>query len=151
MNMREMRPCWYLNDLRSFEEDIILDTYIDLKGDLRSVAEVIGRQKALYLVSQCPKYKSEKRTGVGQLFLYVPQATRLKMDHNLVTILGYEDAHRLCLVFGGELLVLSQCKHILIKNRNVGIKSMFEQGFRIDEIAKYFNLSTRTVQITAYS
>lgn len=128
-----------------------MDSILDLKGDLRSVAEVIGRQKALYLVSQCPKYKTEKRTGVGQLFLYVPQARRLKMDHNLVTMLGYEDAQKLCLVFGGELLVLSQCKHILIKSRNAGIKSMLEQGFRVDEIAQYFNISTRIVQITAYS
>lgn len=128
-----------------------MDSILDLKGDLRSVAEVIGRQKALYLVSQCPKYKTEKRTGVGQLFLYVPQARRLKMDHNLVTMLGYEDAQKLSLVFGGELLVLSQCKHILIKSRNAGIKSMLEQGFRVDEIAQYFNISTRIVQITAYS
>lgn len=122
-----------------------------LSGDLKSIAEVIGRDQALYLVSQCPKYKTEKRTGVGQLFLYVPQARRLKMDHNLVTMLGYEDAQKLCLVFGGELLVLSQCKHILIKSRNAGIKSMLEQGFRVDEIAQYFNISTRIVQITAYS
>ncbi|KXZ66779.1 hypothetical protein AVENLUH5627_02473 [Acinetobacter venetianus] len=124
---------------------------LDLKGDLRSVAEVIGRQKALYLVSQSPKYKAEKRTGVGQLFLYVPQAARLKMDHNLVTMLGYDDAHKLCKVFGGELLVLSQCKHILIKSRNAGIKAMIEQGFKIDEVASFFNLSTRTIRTTAFT
>lgn len=121
----------------------------DLKGDLRSIAEVIGRQKALYLVSQCPRYKVEKRTGAGQLLLYVPQATRLKMDHVLVNILGYQDALQICKVFGGELLVLSQCRHILLKNRNEGIKAMINQGFKIEDVAKFFNLHPRTIKITA--
>lgn len=121
----------------------------DLKGDLRSIAEVIGRQKALYLVSQCPRYKVEKRTGVGQLLLYVPQVNRLKVDHKLVGMVGYQDALQLCKVFGGELLVLSQCKHILLKNRNQGIKSMLEQGFTIHDVAKFFGLHPRTVKISS--
>ncbi|BBF76071.1 hypothetical protein [Acinetobacter ursingii] len=121
----------------------------DLKGDLRSIAEVIGRQKALYLVSQCPRYKVEKRTGVGQLLLYVPQVSRLKVDHKLVGMVGYQDALQLCKVFGGELLVLSQCKHILLKNRNQGIKSMLEQGFTINDVAKFFGLHPRTVKISS--
>ena len=64
----------------------------DLSGDLRSIAEVIGRQNALYLVSQCPRYKTEKRAGQGQLFLYVPTLKRLEMNHFLVKTLGYLDA-----------------------------------------------------------
>jgi hypothetical protein len=40
----------------------------DLNGDLRSIAEVIGRQNALYLVSQCPRYKTENVQDKGNYF-----------------------------------------------------------------------------------
>lgn len=132
-------------------EDTMTENINDLTGDILSIAEIIGKQQALFLVSQYPRYKSKKRNGEGQLLLYVPKESRLGFDHKLIDILGYTDTVKLCKEFGGELLVLSQCKHILIKSRNAGIKSMFEQGYRIDEIAQYFNLSTRTVQITVYT
>lgn len=124
---------------------------LDLKGDLRAIAEVIGRQKALYLVGQCPRYKVEKRTGSGQLLLYIPQPCRLRTNHKLVNMLGYADAMKLCTIFGGELLVLSQCRHILLKNRNEGIRAMLDIGFKIEDVARYFELHPRTVKITACS
>lgn len=119
----------------------------DLTGDIRTIAEIIGRDKALCLVGQYPRYKAKKRCGSGQLLLYIPKVSRLGLDHKLVNILGYVDAVKLSHVFGGELLTLSSCKHIILKNRNDGIKDMLEQGFSIGDVASFFDLTTRGVMM----
>lgn len=119
----------------------------DLNGDLRAIAEVLGRQKALYLVSKCPRYKVEKRQGAGQVLLYVPKIKKMDLNHNLVRILGYEDAYKLTQHFGGELLILSQCKQIILKHRNNGIKAMVQQGFKKQQVAEFFSLSPRAVSM----
>ena len=117
----------------------------DLNGDLRSIAEVIGRQNALYLVSQCPRYKTEKRAGQGQLFLYVPTLKRLDMNHFLVKTLGYPDAEKLSKEFGGELLVLAQCKQMILKARDNGIREMLRAGFNVIDLVSAFNVNERTI------
>lgn len=117
----------------------------DLNGDLRSIAEVIGRQNALYLVSQCPRYKTEKRAGQGQLFLYVPTLKRLDMNHFLVKTLGYPDAEKLSKEFGGELLVLAQCKQMILKVRDNGIREMLRAGFSVIDLVSAFNVNERTI------
>ncbi|MDH0657218.1 hypothetical protein N5D11_14035 [Acinetobacter johnsonii] len=117
----------------------------DLNGDLKSIAEVIGRHNALYLVSQCPRYKTEKRAGQGQLLLYVPKLKRLEMNHFLVKTLGYPDAEKLSREFGGELLVLAQCKQMILKARDNGIREMIRRGFNVTELANIFNVTERIV------
>ena len=125
------------------------DDISDLKGDLHAIAEVLGRQKALYLVSKCSRYKVEKRQGAGQLLLYVPKLKNFDLKHNLVQMMGYEDAYKLSQHFGGELLTLSQCKQIILKNRNLGIKAMLQQGFKKEQIAEFFDLTPRAVCMVA--
>lgn len=122
-----------------------MESIDDLNGDLRSIAEVIGRHNALYLVSQCPRYKTEKRAGQGQLFLYVPTLKRLEMNHFLVKILGYPDAEKLSKEFGGELLVLAQCKQIILRARDNGIREMIRVGFNVNDLVNIFNVSERVV------
>lgn len=126
-------------------EDTMTENINDLTGDIRSIAEIIGKQQALFLVSQYPRYKSKKRNGEGQLLLYVPKESRLGFDHKLIDILGYADALKLCKEFGGELLTLSLCKHIILKRRNAGITDMLKQGYSLEQLAVFFNLSTRGV------
>jgi len=116
-----------------------------LSGDLKSIAEVIGRDQALYLVSQCRRYKTENRVGRGQLLLYVPKLKKLTAEHNLVRALGYDDAHKLSTVFGGELLVLSHCNQMILSTRNEGIKNMMRNGFSITELVEFFNVTERIV------
>lgn len=77
--------------------------------------------------------------------LYVPKLKNFDLNHNLVQVLGYEDAYKLSKHFGGELLILSQCKQIILKSRNIGIKSMLQQGFKKEQVAEFFSLTTRTV------
>lgn len=122
-----------------------MESIDDLNGDLRSIAEVIGRHNALYLVSQCPRYKTEKRAGQGQLLLYVPKLKRLEMNHFLVKTLGYPDAEKLSREFGGELLVLAQCKQMILKARDNGIREMIRRGFNVTELANIFNVTERIV------
>lgn len=122
-----------------------MESIADLNGDLRSVAEVIGRQNALYLVSQCPRYKTEKRAGQGQLFLYVPTLKRLDITHFLVKTLGYSNAEKLSKEFGGELLVLAQCKWMILSARDNGIRKMIRSGFKVQELALMFNVAERIV------
>lgn len=117
----------------------------DLKGDLRSIAEVIGRQSALYLVSQCPRYKTEKRAGKGQLLLYVPKIRSLTVDHRLVKTLGYLNASKLSKEFGGELLVLAHCNQMILQARNTGIKEMSKYGFSVKDLADIFHVTERIV------
>ncbi|OTG64357.1 hypothetical protein B9T25_13025 [Acinetobacter sp. ANC 4470] len=122
-----------------------MDYIEDFNGDLRSIAEVIGRDQALYLVSQCPRYKTEKRSGKGQLLLYVPKLKKLTLEHGLVRAVGYVDAQKLSTVFGGELLVLSHCTHMILEKRDEGIRTMMKSGFSIADLASYFNVTERIV------
>lgn len=122
-----------------------MDYIGDLNGDLKSIAEVIGRQNALYLVSQCPRYKTEKRAGKGQLLLYVPKLKNLNTQHALVKAIGYTDACKLSKEFGGELLVLAHCNHMILEARNEGIRAMMKSGFSIRELASFFNITERIV------
>ncbi|WP_180183706.1 Mor transcription activator family protein [Acinetobacter sp. YH01020] len=122
-----------------------MDYIGDLNGDLKSIAEVIGRQSALYLVSQCPRYKTEKRAGKGQLLLYVPKLKNLNSDHTLVKAIGYVDACKLAKEFGGELLVLAHCNHMVLEVRNNGIRNMMKSGFSIRELASFFNVTESIV------
>ena len=141
--MRVMQLCWFLKDLRSFED--FMNKLNGLSGDLKSIAEVIGRDQALYLVSQCPRYKTEKRSGKGQVLLYVPKLKKLNSEHVLVQALGYDDAQKLSIIFGGELLVLSHCTHMILDKRDEGIREMTKYGFSIAELASFFNVTERIV------
>lgn len=124
------------------------ESILDLKGDLRAIAEVIGRQKALYLVSQCPRYKVAGRQG-SQVLLYVPKIKNFDLEHYIVKALGYNDAINLSQHFGGELLVLSQCQHIILKVRNEGIKALIKSGISKKEVAMMFGVSQRTIGLVA--
>ena len=47
--------------------------------------------------------------------------------------------------FGGELLVLAQCKQIILKTRDNGIRQMMKYGFGVQELANIFNVTERVV------
>lgn len=150
MSIQEMRQCWFINVSQGSGCNM-KGSINDLTGDIRSIAEIIGKQQALFLVSQYPRYKSKKRNGEGQLLLYVPKESRLGFEHKLIEILGYTDAVKLCREFGGELLSLSFCKHIILKRRNDGIIDMLKQGYSSEQLADFFNLSTRAVLLISSS
>lgn len=116
----------------------------DPKG-LRELANVIGREKALYLISQLPRtYCGAPGKKSWQPMLYVPK--RLSPTHMLVRILGWHDAEKLVAVFGGELLKPPSCASIYRQWRDASIRRLhLERGMGIDELADWFGLCTRRV------
>jgi hypothetical protein len=80
----------------------------DLPKSVQEIADVIGREKALHLIRSLPTYVAGKPgKKCTRVMLYVPQ--RLRMDHPLVLILGFEDAAKMVDVFGGECLQPANC------------------------------------------
>lgn len=116
----------------------------DLSGDLKAVAEVIGRQPALYLVSQCKRYQVKGRCGRGQIMLLIPKNTNIDLNHHLVRVLGYPLAQKLVNYFAGELLRF-YVDDLVIRARNAGIRAMYRQGYKQSQLAEIFQLTTRTI------
>ncbi|BCN09928.1 hypothetical protein ACNRBS_20830 [Ralstonia pseudosolanacearum] len=112
---------------------------MQLPGSVQEIADVIGRQRALYLVGQLP------RCG-AQLTLYVPTEQRLGDDHMLVRILGADDAAKLCRVFGGETLKPANCNAIYSRYRDAQMARMVGEGYPVSYVADMFDVSSQTVR-----
>lgn len=116
-----------------------------LPTSVQEIADVIGSDRALYLVGQLPKCYSgiEGKRGV-RVILYVPK--RLKPDDNLVRILGWHDAMRLVNAFGGEILQPASCAEIYRDFRDRSIIRMSRDGMKTADIAKLMDVSDRHVR-----
>jgi hypothetical protein len=68
----------------------------------------------------------------------VPTLKRPRNESFPCKTLGYLDAEKLSKEFGGELLVLAQCKQIILKTRDNGIRQMMKYGFGVQELANIF-------------
>jgi hypothetical protein len=113
---------------------------MDLPESVQEIADVIGRERALYLIGQIPQ--CGKRSW--RVNLYVPQ--RLKPDHQLVQILGWQDAQRMVREFGGMILQPSNCNHLHRRFRNATIHRLAADGQSIQDIAESVQLTARQVR-----
>src|SRR5690606_29839093 len=99
---------------------------------VQEVADVIGRDAALYLVGQLPRMTppSARSAGRGEqrVYVYVPYVSWLKPDHPLVSILGINDAEKLCRHFGGEFLHLANCTETYRAFRDDAIVRVVRDG-----------------------
>lgn len=109
---------------------------------VQEIAEVIGRDDALYLVGQLPRYKTPSRGGT-EIAINVPRIDRLKPDHRLSQILGYPLAKKLSVHFGGQLLKAANCNGLVKGFRNREIIRLWESGSTILEIAEIFNMTPK--------
>ncbi len=124
-----------------------------LPNSVQEIVDVIGRERALYLIGQLPRcYVPDKRkreTNVGGLservIMYVPK--NLKPDHVLVRILGWADAFALAKHFGGELLCPGNCGALYRKFRDDGIRQLLGEGAPVALIADWFEVSDRHVRM----
>lgn len=114
---------------------------IRLPKSVQDIADVIGREDALYLVGQLPRCK--RVSGGDDVLLYVPSIQRLKPDHRLSKILGFPLAKKLCVHFGGEKLKPANCNGIVRDFRNQSIVLFWEQHHTIEEIASIFDMNTK--------
>lgn len=118
-----------------------------LPASAQEIADVIGRDRALYLIGKLPKtYPPSTRSSNGateRVIMYVPKT--LKPDHSLVNILGWDDATKLVRFFGGEILCPANCKEIYRRFRDRSIAEMLNDGQLPEFIAELMSVSKKTV------
>lgn len=79
-----------------------------LPKSLQEIADVIGAEKALHLAKNWRKhYSGSENKKAYRTYIYIPQ--RVRMEHPLVQILGFEDAEKMVRHFGGEGLMVASC------------------------------------------
>lgn len=121
-----------------------------LPGQAHEISEVIGRERALYLIGQLPRcLKTDKRYPGAksyEVILYVPHIKRLNAEHGLVRILGWNDAAKLCRFFGGELLKPPTCAEIYRRFRDDSIRSLVNDGMSAGDVACVMGVTVRHIR-----
>lgn len=121
-----------------------------LPGIAERIAEVLGRHRALYLIGQLPRYVVKDKRSPGsrgtQVVLYVPTPRRLRVTHNLVRILGEDDAMNLCKAFGGEIINPPNCAAIRRDFHHRALIQLASEGVSDIDLAEIFDLSRRRVR-----
>ena len=112
-----------------------------LPQSVQEVADVIGRERALYLVGKLPRSMGNRE----RIFLYVPK--KLTPDHRLVEILGWAHARMLVDEFGGIILNLAACTCVYRVHRNHHIRRMAVKEQKTPgQLAELFGMSARQIQ-----
>lgn len=117
---------------------------MQLPNSVQEVAEVIGTERALFLIGKLPRYY--KKGNGSTLYLYVPTLARMGMDHELVKIMGWNDAQKLARAFAGEILQLASCASIYREFRDQNIMRMAGDGIPVKMLATWFNVSERHIK-----
>ena len=119
----------------------------------QEIADIIGRDRALFLIGQLPVcYVQDKRypkregsKGSRRVILYVPK--RLKPDHILARILGWNDAQKLVNVFGGEILCPPTLEKTLYwPHRDAAIIRLACEGLPCAVLAEWFEMTEQRVR-----
>jgi hypothetical protein len=113
-----------------------------LPASVQELADVIGRDDALYLIGQLPTCKSGLPGHQStRVILYVPK--RLKPHHRLVEILGEERAAKLVEGFGGETLQVANCQDVYRRFRDREARRMAGEGMTSSQLAEALQVSVR--------
>lgn len=128
---------------------------MQLPSSVQEIADVIGHERALYLVGKLPRYEGGvEGKKSSRVILYVPTLARLNDDHDLVRILGRDDAMKLCRAFPGANLNPANCREIYQRFRDKSIARMvadmvgsgLPNGYAVAHVANLFGVSGRTVR-----
>lgn len=115
-----------------------------LPATVQEIADVIGHERALLLIGQLPRCYSPHHGA--QVILYVPTLPRLKPSHDLVRILGWDDAVKMCTAFGGEILKPANCAGLYRDFRDKHITRLLMEGVSVQMVAEWFRVSDRHVK-----
>lgn len=113
---------------------------MDLPPSAQEIADVIGRDRALFLIGNLPAAGGRSWRRV----LYVPK--RMGRDHPLVQLMGAEDAERLRRHFGGAILQPANCGYIARAFRDREVRRMAAEGVPVTSIAASVGLSDYRVR-----
>lgn len=121
---------------------------MELPRSVQEIADVIGRERALFLIGQLPSYtvrdKRYPNAIHNRLILYVPKV--ISPTDDLPRILGWNDAMKLVKHFGGELLYPSPCTQIHRQFIVNTIRRLNSEGMAHKAIAELLEVSERTVK-----
>jgi hypothetical protein len=120
---------------------------VRLPASVQEIADVIGRERALFLIGRLPRYSqqgSSDKSVRERVLLYVPK--KLTQSHPLVAILGLKDAGKMVRVFGGEILKATPCTTIYRDFRDRSIARMARDGMKHADIAELMEMSVRHVK-----
>jgi hypothetical protein len=120
-----------------------------LPRSVQEIADVLGTERALFLISQLPRcHWQDKRSPGTQstgAILYIPRS--VKPDHQLVRMLGWQDAQKMIRTFGGEILKpATACADLYRPFRDAGIKRMVGDGTPVRMVAEWFDMTERHVR-----
>lgn len=111
--------------------DVMADAHFLLPEAVREVAQVVGLQATLRLVSAlCPASSDKKssstsgRVGVA----YVPRALSGIAFERLANIVGAETARALCREFGGEYLRMPACTAFTNRVRDASVRGYWRDS-----------------------
>ncbi len=111
-----------------------------LPENVQAIADVIGRERALYLAGQCIRWDRTGRHG-RRGWLYIPKS--LDQSHPLARLAGLEDAHKLVRAFGGEILMISPCAAVIRRWRKAEGRRMASVGLTHTEISASLGITRR--------
>jgi len=112
-----------------------MDTYYSSqpKSSNEIVAEILSPASLKILTTSC-----------GGTRLYIPK--NLTAQHKLSTLLGFEQARKLCDIMGGERISISKEHKNILSKRNKEIQADFDSGqFTIFALAQKYDLSERQI------
>lgn len=112
-----------------------------LPASVQEIADVIGRERALFLVGQLPRCYSRKSCHV---ILYIPKV--IKPGHHLAKILERNEVAKMVDAFGGEIMQPANCAGIYKGFRDRSALTMLETGLKPQEIAEILGVSDRHVR-----
>ena len=116
-----------------------------LPASVQEIADVIGRETALYLIGQLPTcYAGTDGKRSTRVILYVPKS--LKPNHRLVEILGWERANKLVEGFGGEILQPANCQEVYRRFRDTEAKRLVADGLTAAQLAEVMAVSERHIR-----
>lgn len=124
---------------------------IPLPGTLEDIAEVIGRGLAVRLAEALRPVGEDGRpeaTGSRpwRRMIYVPR--RMKPDHPLISILGWDAARALQRSHTSMILEVPYCIELERAYRRHVMRAMADAGHSVDHIAAWVSVHPRTVADT---
>jgi len=107
-----------------------------LPESVQVIADVIGREKALILIGKLPRHICGiEGRKCSRIAFYIPTVKRMRLDHSLVKILGWNDALKLAKFFGGEIMQVSTCVGIYKEFIRKTIQRMRDQNLKTSTIS----------------
>ena len=104
-----------------------------IPSSLHELSEVIGSEATIALITEY--------TGTRK---YIPTTAMLTTEHDLVKVIGWDSAYRLCEYCGGDRLDFPKTCEAPLPEKMAIARRMRKCGFTNSDIAKFGNISTRT-------